>query len=129
MAAKPVTFLITCGFVARAADNGKTVLDGVYSTDQAARGQAAYTASCSACHLDDLTAYRGALHGIAFVENLRGDSLDSLFRITKDTMPRDAPASLRDDSYLDIIAYILQVNSYPSGREDLKMDALKSIRL
>jgi mono/diheme cytochrome c family protein len=129
MAAKLVTFLITCGFVARAADNGKTVLDGVYSSDQAARGQAAYTASCSACHLDDLTAYRGALHGIAFVENFRGDSLDSLFRVTKDTMPRDAPASLRDDSYLDIITYILQVNSYPSGREDLKMDALKSIRI
>jgi len=129
MRGKLVTFLIAVGFVAWAADNGKTVLDGVYSADQAARGQAAYTASCSACHLDDLTAYRGALHGIAFVENFRADSLDSLFRVTKNTMPRDAPASLRDDTYVDIIAYILQVNSYPSGKEDLKMDALKSVRI
>jgi mono/diheme cytochrome c family protein len=129
MGGKFVTFLMVVGLVARAADNGKTVLDGVYSSDQAARGQAAYTASCSACHLDDLTAYRGALHGIAFVENFRGDSLESLFRVTKNTMPRDAPASLRDDIYVDIIAYILQVNSYPPGSEDLKMDALKSLRI
>jgi mono/diheme cytochrome c family protein len=127
MRGKFATFLVAVGFVARAADNGKTILDGVYSSDQAARGQAAYTASCSACHLDDLTAYRGALHGIAFVENFQGDSVDSLFRVTKNTMPRDAPASLRDESYLDIIAYILQVNFYPSGGEELKMDALKSI--
>jgi quinoprotein glucose dehydrogenase len=127
MRGKFATFLVAVGFVARAADNGKTILDGVYSSDQAARGQAAYTASCSACHLDDLTAYRGALHGIAFVENFQGDSVDSLFRVTKNTMPRDAPASLRDESYLDIIAYILQVNFYPSGGEELEMDALKSI--
>jgi mono/diheme cytochrome c family protein len=129
MGGKLVTFLMAVGYVAWAADSGRTVLDGVYSSEQAARGQAAYTSSCSACHRDDLTAYRGALHGIAFVENFQSDSLDSLFRITKDTMPRDAPASLRDDAYLDIIAYILQVNSYPSGIEDLKMDALKSIRI
>jgi mono/diheme cytochrome c family protein len=111
----------------RAAD--KTVLDAVYSSDQATRGQAAYTASCSSCHLDDLTAYRGALRGKAFVEIFQGDTLDSLFRLTKTTMPRDAPASLRDETYLDIIAYVLQVNGFPSGREDLKLDSLNNIQI
>ncbi|HLX46619.1 MAG TPA: cytochrome c [Bryobacteraceae bacterium] len=112
-----------------AADDGKTVLDGVYSTEQATRGQAAYTASCSSCHLDDLTAYRGALHGKAFVETFQGDTLESLFRLTKTTMPRDAPASLGDETYLDIVAYVLQVNGFPAGGQNLKSDSLKNIKI
>jgi mono/diheme cytochrome c family protein len=123
------SFIIFAALLAGAADTRKTVLDGVYSADQALRGQAAYTANCSSCHLDDLTAYRGALHGKAFLENFQEDNLESLFRITKSTMPRDSPASLPDDTYLDIIAYVLQVNSYPPGDETLRMDALKSVRI
>jgi mono/diheme cytochrome c family protein len=112
-----------------AADNPKTVLDGVYSADQAARGQAAYAANCGSCHLDDLTAYRGALHGHAFAEAFQGGTLEHLFQITKKTMPRDAPASLRDDTYVDIIAYVLQTNSFPAGREELKLESLKGIQI
>ena len=115
--------------MAQAVDKGRTVWDGVYSRDQAERGRVAYTASCSGCHLDDLTAYRGALHGAAFIENFQSDSLDNLFRVTKRTMPRDAPASLHDETYLDIIAYVLQVNSYPFGSTDLKLEALKNIQI
>jgi mono/diheme cytochrome c family protein len=124
-----IAFLFAAGLFAQIPDHGRTVLDGVYSADQATRGQAAYTASCSSCHLEDLTGYRGALHGIAFAENFQGDSLESLFRVTKSTMPRDSPASLADGAYLDIVAYILQMNAYPSGKADLKFDELSSIRL
>src|SRR5579872_6962643 len=129
MGCKLVTFLVSAVLIARAADQTKTVLDGVYSTDQAARGESAYTAHCASCHLDDLTAYRGALHGIAFSENFQGDSLESLFLVTKSTMPRNEPGSLPEDTYLDIIAYVLQENSYPSGSADLKRDSLKSIKI
>src|SRR5271154_654270 len=121
MRGKLVALVFAAGLVAQTPDDGKTVLDGVYSADQAMRGQAAYTASCSSCHLEDLTGYRGALHGIAFAENFQGDSLDSLFRITKKSMPRDSPASLTDAMYLDIVAYVLRMNSYPSGGEELKI--------
>jgi mono/diheme cytochrome c family protein len=126
---KLVGLLFSMAWGGVATDGGKTVLDAVYSADQATRGQAAYTASCGSCHLDDLTAYRGALHGKAFVETFQGDTLDALFRLTKTTMPRDAPASLRDETYVDIIAYVLQVNGFPSGREDLKSDSLKNIQI
>ena len=128
MPGKLFTLLLAAGLFARAAAT-RTVLDGVYSTDQAKRGQAAYSANCSACHLDDLTAYRGVLRGVAFAESFQGDSLDNLFQVTRRTMPRDAPASLSDETYLDILAYVLQKNSYPSGSSDLKMDLLKSIRI
>jgi len=124
-----LVLLMAVGLFAWAANAEKTVLDGVYSADQAARGQAAYSARCSSCHLNDLTGYRGALHGIAFAEKFQGDTLDGFFDVTKASMPRGAPSSLSDQTYLDIIAYVLQVNSYPSGSEDLKSDALKSIRV
>ncbi len=129
MGSRVVTFLVAAGLIARGADQTKTVLDGVYSADQAERGQSAYTAHCASCHLDDLTAYRGALHGIAFSENFQGDSLERLFLVTKNTMPRNTPGSLPEETYLDIIAYVLQENLYPSGSLDLKRDSLKSIQI
>ncbi len=111
------------------AQKDRTVLDGVYSAAQAARGQSAYTSRCASCHFDDLSAYRGTLHGIAFFENFEGDPLGSLFQVTKQTMPRDDPGSLDDQTYLDIIAYILQVNSYPSGSAELTLDNFRNIKI
>ena len=34
---------------------GPTVASGVYTADQAKRGQAVYVDACSKCHLDDLS--------------------------------------------------------------------------
>ena len=44
-------------------------------------------------------------------------------------MPRDDPGSLEESVYIDIVAYVLQQNAFPSGAEELKSDAetLKSI--
>jgi hypothetical protein len=38
-------------------------------------------------------------------------------------MPRSNPGTLTDDTYLDIVTYILQANSLPPGRDELKPDA------
>src|SRR5438876_412976 len=58
-----------------------------------------------------------------------GTDVDDLFSQTKASMPADAPSSLSDNTYLDIVAYILQVNAFPAGRNELSADAIKSIRI
>jgi hypothetical protein len=58
-----------------------------------------------------------------------GTDVDGLFGRIKVSMPPDAPSSLSDDAYLDIVAYMLQVNAFPAGRNELNADVMKSIRI
>lgn len=107
----------------------RTVWDGVYASAQAERGQSAYATSCSRCHGEDLTASGNVLRGAKFIDKWREDSLKSLFSGIRNTMPRNAPKSLPDEMYTDIVAYLLQVNAFPAGSEELKVEALENIRL
>lgn len=115
---------------APAGNKGKTIWDGVYTPAQAARGKESYAAHCSACHATDLTGRNGpALRGDHFMENWREDSLNSLYNRIKNSMPAGNPSSLADDTYVDIVAHILQVNAFPEGAEELKPDTLVTIRV
>ena len=107
----------------------KTVWDGVFSEDQARRGRASYNASCATCHRADLTGYKGVLKGQKFVDRWREDALESLYLNIKRSMPRNAPGTLDTATYLDIVAYILQQNGFPSAVSDLSSDNLKSIQV
>jgi quinoprotein glucose dehydrogenase len=114
----------------RAQENGKTVADGVYSDDQAMRGGAAYDTSCSGCHRVDLGGGNGpALRQERFARNFAGKDLKTLYTKIATTMPRGAPASLGDNVYLDIVAYVLRENGFPAGSEELNADALAGIRV
>jgi mono/diheme cytochrome c family protein len=105
----------------------RTVWDGVYTAEQARRGRVSFTANCSGCHAGDLGGDIGvALRGDRFVERYREYSLSVLFGAVK-AMPPRAPASLPDDAYMDILTYILDVNTFPSGAEALNEEALGSI--
>ena len=112
-------------------DDRTTVWDGVYTADQAARGKAVYEASCSACHLPDLTGSSEArpLAGDRFMQDWREDNLNTLFTRIRALMPFDDPATLSDDAYLDSVAYILQFNSFPAGSRELTVDGLADIQI
>jgi hypothetical protein len=43
--------------------------------------------------------------------------------------PRADRAALSDSTYLDIVAYILQANGFPSGERDLSLSELRGIRI
>jgi cytochrome c5 len=103
--------------------DGKTVWDGVYTDAQAARGQAQYEARCNACHRN------GPPREEAFMRDWSGTALDGLFSQIKQSMPADAPSSLSDNAYLDIVAYMLKVNAFPAGLNELSADTIKSIRI
>ena len=105
------------------------VWQGVYTEGQAARGQTQYTAHCASCHREDLSGYNDVLRGQRFMEKYRETSLDLLFTRTKTTMPRGAPATLSDDTYVDIVSYILKMNEFPAGERELGVDELQQVQL
>jgi mono/diheme cytochrome c family protein len=109
--------------------NRTTVVDGVYTTDQASAGEKQYLNSCSECHGETLIGGSAPrLRTDAFVDRWREDRLESLFDFMKNVMPREDPRSLSDDTYLSILAYILRENSYPPGTTPLTIDALSNIQ-
>jgi len=106
----------------------KTVCDGAYTAAQATRGQAAYTMNCSGCHGEDLAGRNAAkpLKGVEFMERWREYDLEPIFTVIRNNMPPRAPR-LSDNTYLDVLTYILQGNGFPAGTEELKSDVLEQI--
>jgi cytochrome c5 len=106
-----------------------SVWDGIYTAAQATRGKPLYEMHCGSCHGADLSGGIGQSLKGEFIRYWEGYSLNSLFSRTKYTMPSGAPASLRDEEYLDIIAYILQVSSFPAGTRDIITNGLENVRI
>jgi cytochrome c5 len=116
--------------VARAQEAARTVADGVYTDSQASRGAEAYDRECSGCHRADLSGTTGpSLKAQRFARVFAGKDLKTLFTKIATTMPRNNPASLADDIYLDIVAHVLKENGFRSGTEELSADALETIRV
>ncbi len=93
----------------------RTVLDGVFTTAQAERGAGLYVTQCAACH-EGADVDGPPLTGAPFVDRWREDTLASLFDFIKTEMPQQAPGSLSERQYLDIIAHLLHENDYPPGQ-------------
>jgi len=115
---------------ARAQETTRTVTEGVYTDAQAGRGAAAYDAACSGCHRADLGGAAGpSLKADRFARTFAGKDLKTLFARIATTMPRNMPASLADDVYLDIVAYVLRENGFRAGSQELTADALDGLRV
>ena len=96
-----------------------SVWDGVYSAEQALRGKKLYEATCARCHGEDLSgANARPLAGESFIRDWGGLKLDGVLTRAK-TMPPGASGSLGDAGYVDIIAYVLEVNEFPHGEAEL----------
>ena len=104
----------------------RTVWDSVYTEAQAKKGMAAYQEQCSFCHLADLSGegFAPALIEDTFKSRWQDGNLADLFIIVKQTMPQDKPASLGDQEYADIVAFLLKSNKYPAGEKPLEPDPL-----
>ncbi|MSO24006.1 MAG: hypothetical protein EXQ58_12350 [Acidobacteria bacterium] len=131
-----VAVMLAAGFSAetaearamQAGDDSRTILDGVYTSAQATRGKNGFAMNCSSCHGEDLAGMSApALKGGHFLDNWREDILHSLFNLIKTTMPPNRE-KLSEDAYLDILTYILEVNTFPAGGTELKASLLKHIQ-
>jgi S-disulfanyl-L-cysteine oxidoreductase SoxD len=99
----------------------RTVWDGVYSESQANEGAPLYDQHCSVCHGDTLNARDGGppLLGPDFRSNWDGKALENLFERIRTTMPLNKPQSLSRTVLVDILAYLLSINGFPSGESKL----------
>ena len=116
-----------------AAQGQTTIWDGVYTDDQAKRGQQVYEQECAQCHLDDLMGDGIAppLVGSSFFFRWSDLSIGDMYVAIRTTMPQGAPASLSPAGYADISAYVLQMNEVPGGDTELPtdMDDLEEITI
>lgn len=104
----------------------RSVSDGVYTVVQSTRGKEQYELDCGECHGTDLSGGRnGPLAGEDFVRDWSGVKLISLFNRVED-MPPDG-FRLGDDAYLDIVTYMLEMNDFRSGTEELTTEMLNDI--
>jgi hypothetical protein len=51
-----------------------------------------------------------------------------LFEYTRENMPQDDPGSLDDETYADIVAYVLSENDFPEGGDELGPDREDAMR-
>lgn len=101
----------------------KTVWDGVYSDDQARRGEAFSKANCQACHGERLSGDMGPpLAGGDFVGAWNGKPASDLFEKIRTTMPQGKEGSLTPKETADLLAYLFQLNKFPSGTAELGSD-------
>lgn len=104
----------------------RSVRDGVYTEAQAARGKTVYLEQCVECHKEDLRGDQQmtpSLVGIAFTFRWKDKTLDDYFVGMRNTMPQSAPGSLSEETYADLVAYLLSEIGYPTGDEELSPDA------
>ena len=100
---------------------GQPAQDGIHTAGQAENGRAVYTRSCAICHRTDLQGNFESppLAGTNFL-NFWGDRTpQELVERIRVTMPPDRPGRLGDQTYLDIVAYLLQANGAPAGDQAL----------
>lgn len=109
----------------------QSVSDGVYSAEQAKKGEALYRKRCVQCHKEDLQGADCAppLTGRYFFD--RWASVGDLLQLTQKTMPQSEPASMSPQEYVDIISYVLSANGLPAGQTKLPPDSdkLKAIKI
>jgi cytochrome c len=137
--------VFNCGETARAnpfqagAAAKRTVIDGVYTTEQANRGREQYRKRCVLCHLDNGQGQQAEpeiagqsleregdaeappIAGDAFLAKWNGHTMRELFEKTS-TMPVGSPNSLTPQQYADLVALILELNKFPAGPQELPSD-------
>jgi mono/diheme cytochrome c family protein len=106
-------------------DAAGSVLEGVFTSAQASRGQVQFEQTCMSCHT--IAEHTGRNFGAKW----SGTTLNELFELISTTMPEVEPGSLTPEQYASIVAFFLRVSGYPAGQRELPsdVDALKKIRV
>lgn len=99
----------------------QTVWDGMYTDEQAARGEMLYQEWCASCHAPDLSGgdLAPGLAGGEFVWNWSGLTVGQLFERLRISMPQENPSSVTRAQKADILAFMLAANEFPVGEQEL----------
>jgi mono/diheme cytochrome c family protein len=93
-------------------DGARSIQSGVYTLEQARRGEQVYREVCSACHLPDWFSQ-------SFLQSWSGNTAAALFELIRTTMPEDRPGALKRQQYVDMLAYIFELNGVPPGEDEM----------
>ena len=108
----------------------RSVTEGVYTGEQAARGRQVYQDQCASCHGDALEGLVGPpLAGDGFLSIWSARPVVELVDKIHNTMPLDAAAPLSRQQSLELTAYILQAGGFPAGAAALADAELAAIAL
>jgi len=110
----------------------KSIWDGIYTEEQATRGQGLYSQECASCHGGELTGGEMAppLAGGEFLAGWDGLTVGDLFERIRISMPQNNPGSLSGQQNADILAFMFKASKFPTGTTELAKDAgiLKQIK-
>jgi S-disulfanyl-L-cysteine oxidoreductase SoxD len=120
-------FLVLLGIsITQAQQAGKTsTASGVFTAEQAKNGESAYQAKCATCHGADLHSTEPEAPDLtegAFKFGWNGKTIANRYEQIRSTMPYGNAGGLDDQTYIDIVAYILAFNGIPSGKQKLEPD-------
>ena len=115
------------------AEQDKSVWDGVFTKEQADRGEAAYKSACAECHGNDLAGdgFAPALTGSEFMGNWNDLSVGDFYERIRISMPPSGPSGVTPAQKADIVAHIMNINKFPTGAVELepKTEVLKAIKI
>jgi mono/diheme cytochrome c family protein len=111
----------------------KTTWSGIFTAEQVARGKDKAVAECGACHGETLKGdLAPSLVGPDFIDHWYDARLSELTLRVQNTMPQNAPGSLKPEEYADIVAFMLSENGFPAGMETLSLtppEALDAVKI
>lgn len=99
-----------------------TTTQGVFSEDQATRGEDVFYNICAECHFEED-------FGGPFIQSWVGASVKDLVDEIVATMPEDNPGGLPAGQYVDVVAYMFKLNGMPTGDDELGTDGLDTVEI
>jgi cytochrome c len=115
------------------AASAKSVWEGVYTPEQAKRGEETYLKNCSECHQAEMSGdgFAPALAGADFMNAWNGLTVGDLFDRIRISMPPGKENSVTSQEKIDIVAHILHFNKFPEGKTELppQLEVAKQIKI
>jgi mono/diheme cytochrome c family protein len=116
-----------------AAQSERSVKEGVYTEEQAKRGELVYAENCANCHGEHMEGadMSPSLVGATFSSNWNTLTVGDYYDRVRTTMPMDRPGTISPQQIADVIAFILKSNQYPVGKTELPnlVVPLKTIKI
>jgi mono/diheme cytochrome c family protein len=131
---KRLSATLALSFVPIACALAQSGAAGDYTKAQATAGKGVFDKTCAVCHGDHLQGGVGpALAGDQFlsVSQFQKISAEYFYNFMSTHMPLTDPGSLTKQQYLDIMAYMLEVNGYHAGSHELtdNKEELQAIKI
>jgi len=103
-----------------------TANPGIYTSEQATRGEPLFREQCATCHREDLAGRKSdggpMLRGAQFTTKWGHQTVHALFSTMEELMPDRHPGSLTRAQYADVVSYILRMNGVPPGPKPLPVE-------